>query len=244
MKYSLLWLLPAAALALAACTPSASSVPSSAATAETPLSTPAPDPTEPPDATPAPTPQPTPVPEETVKQRYIETFSAPDLDIDTTVTANGCTLTLEDSLDTEPELLVYSSFVDRVNGDLDQLGTLLGEDLSFVGAMETEAAEFQRGQGGMATQTIHELHTMTWQEVEGASDYTRAQLQQYLADYDLQQWTMVAVDLDWTYTPEKEAAGPQLPAGRYQRYFLLGSPSGSSDLKLYNLYWEDFYPQT
>lgn len=240
MKISLLC--AAALLALTACT----AAPSESATPEsTPAQTaaPTPDPTEPPNATPAPTPQATPVPEETMYRRYIDTFSVPDVDIETNVTANGCTLTLEDSLDTEPELLVYSSFVYRVTGDLAQLDTLLGEDLSFVGAMETEAASFQRDEAGEDTQTIHELHTMTKEEVQGASDYTRKQLQQYLADYDLQQWTMVAVDQSWTYTPETEAAGPQLPAGEYQRYYLLGMPSGATEWKLYNVYWEDFYPQ-
>lgn len=240
MKISLLC--AAALLALTACTAAPLE---SAAPETTPAQTaaPTPDPTEPPDATPAPTPQPTPVPEETMYERYIDAFPAPDVESETTVTANGCTLTLEDSLDTEPELLVYSSFVYRVTGDLAQLDTLLGEDLSFVGAMETEAASFQRGEAGEDTQTIHELHTMTKEEVQGASDYTRKQLQQYLADYDLQQWTMVAVDQSWTYTPETEAAGPQLPAGEYQRYYLLGMPSGATEWKLYNVYWEDFYPQ-
>ena len=175
--------------------------------------------------------------------RYIEIFPAPDVDIETTVTANGCTLTLEDSLGTEPELMVYQGYLYEVQGDLDKLASLLGEDNALVGAMETAAWAYRDGDPEMATQTIHELHTMTKEEVQGASGYTRKELQQYLADYDLQQWTMVAVDLDWTYTPEKEAADPQLPAGEHQRYFLLGSPSGSNDLKLYKLYWEDFYPQ-
>ena len=240
MKISLLF--AAALLALTACTaaPSENALSDSGSSAAAQAT---PDPTEPPGATPAPTPQPTPVPEETMKQRYIETFPAADADVETNVTANGCTLTLEDSLDTEPELLVYQGYLYEVQGDLDKLEGLLGEDNALVGAMETSTRQYRDGDPVMATQTIHELHTMTWQEVAGASDYTRNELQQYLADYDLQQWTMVAVDLDWTYTPEREAAGPQLPAGRYQRYFLLGSPSGSSELKLYALYWEDFYPQ-
>ena len=240
MKISLLC--AAALLALTACTAAPSE---SAAPESTPTQTvvPTPDPTEPPDATPAPTPQPTPVPEETIYARYIDTFPALDVEIETTVTANGCTLTLEDSLDTEPELMVYQGYLYEVQGDLDKLAGLLGEDNALVGAMETAALAYRDGDPEMATQTIHELHTMTKEEVQGASDYTRKKLQQYLADYDLQQWTMVAVDLDWTYTPEKEATGPQLPAGEYQRYFLLGSPSGSNDLKLYQLYWEDFYPQ-
>lgn len=240
MKISLLF--AAALLALTACTaaPSENALSNSGSSAAAQAT---PDPTEPPDATPAPTPQATPVPVETMKERYIETFSAPEAEVEITVTANGCTLTLEDSLDTEPELLVYLGYLYEVQGEVEKVEGLIGEDNALMGAMGTTAWMYRDGDPEMATQTIHELHTMTWQEVEGASNYTRTQLQQYLADYDLQQWTMVAVDLDWTYTPEKEAAGPQLPAGRYQRYFLLGSPSGSRELKLYALYWEDFYPQ-
>ncbi len=122
----------AALLALTACTAAPSE---SAAPESTPTQTavPAPDPTEPPDATPAPTPQPTPVPEETMYARYIDTFPALDVDIETTVTANGCTLTLEDSLDTEPELMVYQGYLYEVQGDLDKLAGLLGEDNALVG---------------------------------------------------------------------------------------------------------------
>ena len=184
------------------------------------------------------------MPEETVFQRYIETFSAPEETVETTVTANGCTLTLEDSLNTEPELLVYQSYLYEAEGDWDRLEPLMDGDTTFAHTAELTAKQYRDGEAGMESQTIHELHVMTLEEVQGASDYSRRELQQFLADYDLQQWTMVAVDLSWTYTPEKEAAGPQLPEGRYQRYYLLGIPSGAGDWKLYQVYWEDFYPQS
>lgn len=242
MKRSLLGV--AALLVLTACaaSPSEASVSEETASATAAVSA-VPDPTEAPGATPAPTPTPSPVPEETVFQRYIETFSNPEETVETTVTANGCTLTLEDSLDTEPELLVYQSYLYEAEGDWDRLEPLMGGDGTFAHTAELAAKQYRDGESGMESQTIHELHVMTLEEVQGASDYSRKELQQVLADYDLQQWTMVAVDLSWTYTPEKEAAGPQLPEGRYQRYYLLGIPSGAGDWKLYQVYWEDFYPQ-
>lgn len=241
MKHALLWLLPAAALALTACAAAPAAEPEEVSSAAAQS---VPDPTEPPGATPAPTAQPTPVPLETMYARYIEEFSPLEEETETTVTANGCTLTLEDSPQNQPELLVYSQYVYTVLGDSEGMEPLLGEDFGFVGAAEIEAAEYQRGEGGMQTRTVHELHTMTMEEIQAAGNYTRTRLQQYLADYDLQQWTMVAVDQSWTYTAETEAAGPQLPAGRYQRYYLLGVPSGSRQFKIYNVYWEDFYPQS
>lgn len=243
MKRSLLGV--AALLVLTACaaSPSEASVSEETASATAAVSA-APDPTEPPGATPAPTLTPSPVPEETAFQRYIEIFSTPEETVETTVTANGCTLTLEDSLDTEPELLVYQSYLYEAEGDWDRLEPLMDGDTTFAHTAELTAKQYRDGEAGMESQTIHELHVMTLEEVQGASDYSRRELQQFLADYDLQQWTMVAVDLSWTYTPEKEAAGPQLPEGRYQRYYLLGIPSGAGDWKLYQVYWEDFYPQS
>lgn len=243
MKRSLLGVAALVVLTACAAYPSEASVSEETAPATAAVSA-APDPTEPPGATPAPTPTPSPVPEETVFQRYIETFSAPEETVETTVTANGCTLTLEDSLDTEPELLVYQSYLYEAEGDWDRLSPLMDGDTTLAHTAELAAKQYRDGEAGMESQTIHELHVMTLEEVQGASDYSRKELQQVLADYDLQQWTMVAVDLSWTYTPEKEAAGPQLPEGRYQRYYLLGIPSGAGDWKLYQVYWEDFYPQS
>ena len=94
----------------------------------------------------------------------------------------------------------------------------------------------------MQSYTLHGLHALTADEMARVRAYDRDAILHIVADYGLAEWTLEAVDVEWTYTEAELAKGPQQDAGRYTRYFLAGRTSTDQPWALYELFWEDLLP--
>lgn len=236
MKRSLFFLL-AAALVLTACT----SAPSSSAAA-----TATPEPTPAASAVTAEEAQPTPAEESAAPSDlyagYVQDF--PDVGTMATPveTDDNRTLTLECALNNEIDQLIYDYYRNELLGDLDASLTLVGDTESFRTTVENTVKAVQAGEG-CQTYTLHEMHILTPEEVQGAAPADLDLIAREVADSGLTQWTVQAVDLSWTYTDAEQAKGPQLDEGRYQRYFLLGKTDEADSWKIYDFFWETFLPE-
>lgn len=238
MKLSPLYLLAAAALVLTACT----SAPASSAAPE---STPEPAASAEPEATSEAASEATAAPAQDtgadLYAGYVQDFPEVGTMATPVETEDGRTLTLECSLDNEIDQLIYDHYRYELLGDADAALALVGDTETYRATVESEVQNVQQG-AGCQSYTLHEMHILTPEEVQGAAPADLDLLTKEVTDSGLVQWTVQAVDLSWTYTEAEQAKGPQLDEGRYQRYFLLGKTSDADSWKIYDFFWETFLP--
>lgn len=245
MRKSLICLLTAATLVLTACTaaPSESAAPETtpeATPAEETVSeetvaeeTPAPEEAAPAEETAAP---------EDLYATYVTEFPDVGTLAKPVETDDNRELNLECLLNNEVDQLVYDHYRDELLGDLDASLYLVGENELYQTTVENDVKRVQEG-AGMQSYTLHDMHVLTPEEVQGAEQRYLDVIAQYVADYNLTAWTVEAVDVSWTYTEAEEAMGTQLDEGRYMRYFVAGKTADDGDWKLYDMYFDNFMPQ-
>lgn len=156
-------------------------------------------------------------------------------------TDDGRTLTLNCTLDTEVDQLIYDHYRYELLGDLDGALSLVGDSEALRITTENDVRNVQEGAGAQSY-TLHGLRALTTDEMARVRAYDRDAIFRIVADYGLTEWTLEAVDVEWTYTEAELAKGPQLDAGRYMRYFLAGRTSADQPWALYELFWEDLLP--
>ena len=156
-------------------------------------------------------------------------------------TDDGRTLTLNCTLDTEVDQLIYDHYRYELLGDLDGALSLVGDSEALRITTENDVRNVQEGAGAQSY-TLHGLRALTADEMARVRAYDRDAIFRIVADYGLAEWTLEAVDVEWTYTEAELAKGPQLDAGRYMRYFLAGRTSTDQPWALYELFWEDLLP--
>lgn len=244
MKKSVFSLLIAAGLVLTACTaaPSESAAPETtpeptpaqqAVTEETAAETPAPEEAAPAADAAAP---------EDLYATYVTDFPDVGTLAKPVETEDDRALNLECLLNNEIDQLVYDHYRDELLGDLEGSLALVGENDLYQTTVENDVKRVQEG-AGIQSYTLHDLHLLTPEEVQGAEQRYLDVIAQYVADYDLTGWTVEAVDVSWTYTEAEESMGTQLDEGRYMRYFVAGKTADSDSWKLYDMYFDNFFPQ-
>lgn len=239
MKRTLICLAAAAALMMTAC--------NSAPSDSLPEATPTPAPAEE-------TPAPEEIPAETAEEAapaqdgdiyalYVQEFPDVGTLAKPVETDDNRALDLECLLNNEIDQLVYDHYRCELLGDLDGSLALVGDNELYQTTVENDVKRVQDGAGNQ-TYTLHDLHVLTPEEVQGAEQRYLDVIAQYVADYNLTGWTVEAVDVSWTYTEAEEAMGPQLDEGRYTRYFVAGKTADSDSWKLYDMYFDNFQPQS
>ena len=156
-------------------------------------------------------------------------------------TDDGRTLTLNCTLDTEVDQLIYDHYRYELLGDLDGALSLVGDSEALRITTENDVRNVQEGAGAQSY-TLHGLRALTADEMARVRAYDRDAIFRIVADYGLTEWTLEAVDVEWTYTEAELAKGPQQDAGRYMRYFLAGRTGTDQPWALYELFWEDLLP--
>lgn len=242
MKRTVLSLLTVAALALTACTaaPADSLGASSAAEA-----TPTPAVTEVPAEAPASAEEAaTPAADASDPYAgYVESLDEVGTVVHPVETEDNRSLTLECTLYNEVDQLIYDSYRDELLGDLNAALALAGDVENYRITVENAVRNVQEG-AGMQSYTLHEMHLLTAQEVQNAEERYRDAVLQDVANCGLTQWAVQEVDLSWTYTEAEKAKGPQLDEGRYQRYFLVGKSADGDSWLIYDVFFENFLPES
>lgn len=239
MKKLLISTLTAAALVLTAC----SSGGETAQATATPAPTQEPAAVSTAEATPAPAEQAT--GEEAggdIYAAYVQEFEQVGTMVRPVETDDGRALDLECILDDEIDQLIYDSYRNELLGDLDGALALVGNVENYRITVENAVRNVQEGAGNQSY-TLHEMHILPLEEVQGAEQRYLDVIAEDVADCGLTQWTVQEVDVSWTYTEAEKAKGPQLDEGRYQRYFLLGKAGDADSWKIYDCFWENFLPE-
>ncbi len=188
-------------------------------------------------------------PEKTVDDRdwsalydgYIDVESLPALDVDLEkeYVCDDRTLIMEDGVDNDLEYTVYKRYRAIVSADFDGLMELVGGSGAYKIANENERKNFNEGLY-MKEYDIHGLTAVSLDEIKEAGAATKETLLSDIEECGLVSYAVVRADLSWKYNEAQLAAAPQLPEGRYVRYYLLGSAEKYAEAKICQTYWDDF----
>lgn len=173
--------------------------------------------------------------------RYTDVSALPalDLNVEKVVQFDDRTLILEDSIDNELEYLVYQNYYYETAGDFSACQALIGDNEALQISNHNEEKLLEQGMY-LTSITLHSLDTLTFEELDHATDSSKDHLLEHIDKYALTEYAIVQADLDWTYSQAMLEAGPQSDEGRYLRYFLLGKTEETPEFLWYELYWDDF----
>ena len=172
---------------------------------------------------------------------YMDVSQLPvmDFDLKREYICDDRTLIMEDSVDNTLEYVVYKRYYDIVSADFEGLMKNIGGSSAFKIANKNEEKNFSKGMY-MTEYDIYALSTLTLDDIKAAGDGTAERLFADVKECGLNSYAVVAADLSWKYNEASKEAAPQLEEGRYTRYYLLGSTDSDSEIKICQVYWEDF----
>lgn len=169
----------------------------------------------------------------------VESLPAPDLTPDARYTFEDRTIVLEDSVENALEGLAYAYYYNCCAADFDALLDLVGENKALQNATKSEGVHYREGRY-MTAYTIHEISTLTADDLQRISPFSRQDLSKKINDFTLEKLAVVRIDVSWKHNEASLKAGPQLGDGRYERYYLFATTQTQPAFKLYEVYWEDF----
>lgn len=175
-------------------------------------------------------------------ERYTDVSALPglELDMDSVCVFDDRTLTLEDAVGSEPELLTYNLFYYIASAQFDLLMELVGEEDSIQIAMGNEETNFEKGYYCTET-TIHKLSVLPAEDLDRVSGFEKESILSLINTFDFEEYVVVEAEESWKYNEAYAAEGPQLSDGeKYMRYYLFAKTAQTPEFKLYEVYWEDF----
>ncbi len=178
-------------------------------------------------------------------EKYTDVSALPvlEIDMDDICVFDDRTLTLEDAISNEPELLTYNLFYYIASAQFDLLMELVGEEEHIQIAMGNERANFEEGYY-LTEETLHSLRTLAAEDLNHLSPFVEEELLSLIEACDLEEYVVVQVERSWKYNEAYAAAGPQLSDGeKYIRYYLFAKTAKVPEFKLYDIYWEEFFAE-
>lgn len=168
-----------------------------------------------------------------------ESLPAPDFTPDARYTFEDRTIVLEDSVENALEGLAYAYYYNCCAADFDALVGLVGENEALQNATKSEGVHYREGRY-MTEYTIHEISTLTADDLQRISPFSKQDLARKIDNFTLKNLAVVRIDVSWKHNEASLQAGPQLGDGRYERYYLFATTQTQPAFKLYEVYWEDF----
>lgn len=142
----------------------------------------------------------------------------------------------------EAEYIVYNYAYYGMSGEFEKSGELLGEVESLHISNRNQKQDFEEGLYN-SEYILHDLTTMTVEEVQSAAESTKDYILNSLEKYTLAEYVIVKEDVSWKYNEKQLSMSPQIPDGEHIRYYLLANTEAGGNFKLYDVYWEEFYPK-
>ena len=176
-------------------------------------------------------------------ERYTDVSALPmlNVDVDDVCVFDDRTLTLEDAISNEPELLTYNLEYYTVSAQFDLLMELIGEEEGIRITMGNEEPNFEKGYYSIE-ETIHALSTLTAEDMERVSSYEKEYILRLINTFDLEEYVVVGAEKTPKYTEAYAEAGPQIADGqKYKFYYLFAKTAKVPEFKLYEVFWEDFF---
>ncbi len=145
------------------------------------------------------------------------------------ISTGGRTFTLEDVPENPAEEAAANSYAYDIAENYEGLAELYSESEALLISAQNDAESWENGDY-IQSYTIHGLETLPQSDIP-------SQIVDEAETFGLEQYAFVRADVDWTYSDQKLAQGPQLGEGRYFRLFLCGEKDGQ--WKIYEIYWEE-----
>lgn len=146
----------------------------------------------------------------------------------------------QDSTLNDVEYLIYSYYYFEAVGNYDKLLDLVGNE-SFRNSVQNGKEDFENGMYDSES-IIHNLTTLTVEDMQKIGESDKAYISQMLEENELTEFVMVKAEVSWKYNAKRWYSSPQLPEGRYIRYYLLGKTEDAGDFRIYEVFWEGLIP--
>ena len=179
--------------------------------------------------------------EKLLRDRYLDVSALPvlDLDIEAKTECDDRTLEIQTPIDNQLELTVYELYYNEVSGDYDRVMNVIGENESLKIIFKNEKEAFDDG-NYMEKYILHEINTLTVDDIEKINEYSKKWLYQLITEYDVEKYAVVELDLTFKHNEKSLSMAPQIGDGRYKRYYALCKTPQYEDYKIYEIYWDDF----
>lgn len=138
------------------------------------------------------------------------------------------------------EEMVYDLYYCGMEGSYDHIESLIGSNKSLQIAFQNERKQFEDGIY-MSEYRIHELRTLTAEEVQKLSEEAKNDLGKSIETHKLTEYAIVMLDISWKHNEKALSMSPQLGDGRYIRYYLLGESKELPEYRIYEVYWGEYF---
>lgn len=176
-----------------------------------------------------------------LNEKYINIEELPvfDMEVEKEYTSGDRTLILDDSIENELEYMIYKHYYDIISADFESQMENIGGSESFRIANQNEEKNFNDGRY-MKEYAIHKLSVVEPEEIKKSLNTTKETLLADIEECGLESYALVKAEISWKYNEAALEAGPQLPEGNYTRYYLLGDSKEEPEIKICQIYWDEF----
>lgn len=171
-------------------------------------------------------------------ENYVDERKLPvlDIDIENPFVSDDRTLTLDDSINNNLELMIYEYYHNIMSGSYQEAKNVI-VDGSLLAATEASENNFKDGIY-YSHILIDEIDLVDKDDLEEISEKNKQDIIKVLNDMEMTEFAIVEVDKVIKHNEKALSMAPQVGDGEVQRYFLLGKKN--NDYKIIEVYWEDF----
>lgn len=164
-------------------------------------------------------------------------FGISDRDIEEKYIFDDRLIVLEDSIDNKFEQMVYDLYYYESCADFESREKLLGEHRAFKQTNSASEKQFNKGIY-MSEHIIHKLTTLSLQDIKKLDRYVQEDIVSKIEEYSFEKYAIVQADVSWKHNELSLSLHPQVPDGRYFRYYIVASTESDTEFKIYDVYWE------
>ncbi len=173
-----------------------------------------------------------------VFKKYINERKLPVLDIKI-VRENifdDRTLIVDDSIENEVEHLIYDFYLQTVSGEYEKIYDRIGGE-DFKNAVMAEEKNFRDGIY-YSRVVLDDIDIVDKDDIQGNF---KEQVAEDVTAFGLYDFAVVEVEKSVKHNEKSLSMGPQVGDGELERYYLVGRREKKDGIRIYQLYWGEYY---
>ena len=172
------------------------------------------------------------------REIYVDEHKLPvlDIDIENPFVSEDRTLTLDDSVEYEPELMIYEYYHNLIAGSFENAKQIIVDD-SLLAATEAYENNFKEGIY-YSRIAIDELDLVDREDFDEIPFENKQTIIQRLHDLRMDEFAIVEAEIKIKHNEKTLTMTPQVGDGEVTRYFVLGKQGAS--YQIIEVLWEGF----
>ncbi len=173
-----------------------------------------------------------------LKDCYVNEQELPvfDMTFDREYLSGDRKLILDDSIDNEPEYMVYDYYLKSVSGKFRELYDMIGGE-NLKNALLAEEKNFNEGIY-LSEILIDEIDLIDRDDIEDIGINSAQKIAETIENEGIDEFAVVGIEKTIIHNEKSLSTVPQVGNGEVERYYLLGKKDGA--FKIYEVYWEGF----